>query len=194
MQKVTDFRDSHCLLGPIFFSFFKSQFFCSLRISYLIVAGGNLISDKLFITPLRAYAIGTFSGSLVPRLDQDQKYWQKKPAILGRGWTKIRNTGRRQAVQHRAIHWPAIVCHGLTKIRMILAEGWLANIGRYWHCRPAIFGRGWTKIRNTGGRQAVQHRSAHSPAYLGLWLDWPKSEILAEDKPANIDRYIGRST
>ena len=55
----------------------------------------------------------------------------EKRAIFGRGWTKIRNTGRKQAVKHRAIHWPASLCYGLTKIRMILAEDWLANIGRY---------------------------------------------------------------
>ena len=73
----------------------------------------------------------TLSSSLGLRLDQHKKILAEKPAIFGSDWTKIRHTGRRQAAQHRAIHWPAIVFHGLTKIRMVLAENWLANIGRY---------------------------------------------------------------
>ena len=65
--------------------------------------------------------------------------------------------------QYRATHWPEILFHGLTKIRMILAEDRLANIGR----------------TNIAGRQSYGE--------VG-----PRSEILAEDRPANIDRYIGR--
>ena len=76
----------------------------------------------------------TLPGSLGLWLNQNKKkikYRQKKLAIFSRGWTEIINTGIRQAAQHRAIHWPAIIFHGFTKIRMILAEDWLANIGPY---------------------------------------------------------------
>ena len=73
----------------------------------------------------------TLPGSLGLWLEQGQKYCQKKPAIFSRGWIKIRNASRRQAARHRAIHWPAIICHGLTKIRMILAEDRFANVGGY---------------------------------------------------------------
>ena len=139
----------------------------------------------------------TLPGSLGLWLNQNKKkikYRQKKLAIFSRGWIKIRNASRRQAARHRAVHWPAILCHNLTKIRIILALNRLANIGRYWHCRPAVLGRGWTKIKNTGGRQTGQHRLVHWPAHFEPWLDWPRSEILAGDRQANTDRYTGQST
>ena len=58
----------------------------------------------------------------------------------------------------------------------------------------AVLGRGWTKSRNNGGIQAGQHRSVYSPANLGPRLDQDKKKIMAKDRPANMNRYIGRQS
>ena len=109
------------------------------------------------------------SGSLVPRLDQDKKNIGRKTGDLRPPLVQDQNTGRRQVAQDRAIHCPV-------------------NIDRY--IGRTIFGHGCTKIRNAGRGQTGQHRSVQRPA---VWATvGPRSEILAKDRPANINRYIGR--
>ena len=77
------------------------------------------------------------AGNFGPRLDQDQKYWQKTgrqyksihwPPVFGHGWTKIRNTGKRPAGQHRSKYWP-------TNLGPLLDQD-----QKYW---PKIAGMNW---------------------------------------------------
>ena len=92
--------------------------------------------------------------------------------------------------------------------RPIFSHGWTDQDQRYWQETgkptqidtlasqhrlihwPPIFGHCSIKIRNIGKTSAGQHKSIHCRQFLATV--GPRSGILAKDRPANIDRNIGR--
>ena len=74
--------------------------------------------------------IGTLSGSLVPRLDKDKKYWQKNRQSSAAVGPRSDILAKDRPPNIERYIGRANLCHGLTNIVMILAEDWLANIGR----------------------------------------------------------------